>query len=245
MRHIINKEQNADSSDLHFALNQTLMTEKKPTPREIALESREASGARLQSPSAARNRDPIRDVFLKTMPGAGKFLEIGGGTGEHGVHLAKALPGATWHTGDPDPASRASIAAWIETAGLENLMGPHAIDVTAALWGVEDAAPFAGVISLNMIHIAPFEAAEGLFAGAGRLLGSGGKLFLYGPFSREGVHIAPSNEAFDASLKARDPRWGVRDLERDIAPLAQKHALARTEIVEMPANNFSVVFTKN
>lgn len=220
------------------------MTEKSEGPRETALEAREMSGARLFSPSAARNRDPIRDVFLKTMPRAGKFLEIGGGTGEHGVHLAEALPKATWQTGDPDPALRASIAAWIAQSNLHNLIGPHAIDVTATSWGVEDAAPFNGLVSLNMIHIAPFSAAEGLFAGAGRLLASGGMLFLYGPFSRRGVHTAPSNEAFDASLKARDANWGVRDLDRDIAPLAQKNTLSLTNIVEMPANNLSVIFRK-
>jgi len=220
------------------------MTNKSEPPRSIALESRETSGERLFSPSAARNRDPIRDVFLKTMPKAGKILEIGGGTGEHAVHLAEALVDAIWHTGDPDPASRASIAAWIAQSNLHNLVGPHAIDVTAADWGVEDGAPFVGLVSLNMIHIAPLAAAEGLFVGAGRLLAPGGKLFLYGPFSRDGVHTAPSNEAFDASLKARDAKWGVRDLERDIAPLAQKNALTRIDIVEMPANNLSVIFRK-
>ena len=221
------------------------MTKKSKNTHEIALEPRETEGARLYSPSAARNRGPIRDVFLNSMPHAGKILEIGGGTGEHGVYLAGALPDAVWHTGDPDPSSRASIAAWIADSDLGNLVGPHAIDVTAANWGVEDAAPFDGLVSLNMIHIAPFAAAEGLFGGAGRLLAPGSKLFLYGPFSRGGVHKAPSNEAFDASLKARDERWGVRDLERDIAPLALKNALTRIEIVEMPANNLCVIFRKN
>ncbi len=221
------------------------MTEKTEPPRDIALEPREKSGERLYSPSAARNRDPIRDVFLKLMPRAGKILEIGGGTGEHGVHLARALPDTTWHTGDPDPASRASIAAWIAETKLHNLTGPHSIDVTAAVWGVEEAAPFDGLVSLNMIHIAPFAATAGLFAGAGRLLAPGGRLFLYGPFSRDGVHTAASNEAFDASLKARNANWGVRDLERDIAPLAQKDALTRVDIVEMPANNLSVIFRKS
>lgn len=220
------------------------MTEKSEPPKETALEDRGVAGERLFSPSAARNRDPIRDVFLKTMPNAGNILEIGGGTGEHAVHLAEALPGAVWRTGDPDPSSRASIAGWIAETKLHNLVGPHAIDVTATEWGVEEAAPFDGLVSLNMIHIAPFSAAEGLFAGAGRLLARGGKLFLYGPFSRDGVHTAPSNEAFDASLKTRNANWGVRDLERDIAPLAQKNALTRIDIVEMPANNLSVIFRK-
>jgi len=210
----------------------------------IALEDRETAGERLFSPSAARNREPIRHVFLAHMPTAGRILEVGGGTGEPAVCLAQALPDVEWLTGDPDPASRGSIAAWIAEADLANLKGPHAIDVTADAWGVEDAAPFAGLVSINMIHIAPFDAATGLFAGAGRLLAPGGKLFVYGPFTREGAHTAPSNEAFDASLKSRDPRWGVRDIEHDLAPLAQKNALALETVVEMPANNLSLVFSK-
>ncbi|WDI33142.1 DUF938 domain-containing protein [Hyphococcus flavus] len=213
-------------------------------PKKIALEDRANAGQRQFSPSVARNRDPIRDVFLKFMPDAGKILEIGGGTGEHGVHLAAALPNVRWLTGDPDAASRASIAAWIAETCLANLAKPHAIDVTTGEWGVEKEAPFDGLVSINMIHIAPFEAAQGLFTGAGRLLRAGGKLFLYGPFSRRGIHTAPSNEAFDASLKSRDPRWGVRDLEQEIVPLAQKNALMLEHTVEMPANNFSVVFRK-
>lgn len=212
--------------------------------KETALESRTASGAKLQSPSAARNREPIRKAFLDAMPHAGKFLEIGGGTGEHAVHIAAALPGAMWFTGDPDDAARASIAAWIKESGLPNLRGPHAIDVRAADWGVAEHAPFDGVVSINMIHIAPFEAAEGLFAGASRLLKPGGALFLYGPFSRNGEHTAPSNEAFDASLKARDPRWGVRDLDLEIAPLAKKCGMNLHSTVEMPANNLAVMLRK-
>lgn len=214
------------------------------SPKETALESREKAGEKLYSPSTARNRAPIRDVFLNAMPNSGKILEVGAGTGEHAVCLAGALPSVTWVTGDPDAPARASIAAWIAEAGLSNLTGPHAIDVTEKTWGVEAQAPFDGLVSINMIHIAPFAAAQGLFAGAGRLLAAGGKLFLYGPFSRNGVHTAPSNEAFDASLKARDPRWGVRDIERDIAPLARKNALGLERIVEMPANNLSVIFRK-
>ncbi len=213
-------------------------------PKETAFEDRGAEGARLFSPSAARNRDPIRDVFLKHMPSRGAILEIGSGTGEHAVHLAAALPGVTWLPGDPDPQSRASIAAWILRSGLANLAPPHAIDVAAAGWESAVAAPIDGVVSINMIHIAPFEAALGLIGGVGRLLQPGGKLFLYGPFSRDGKHTAPSNAEFDRSLKARDPRWGVRDLEQDVAPIARQARLVLEEAVEMPANNFSVIFEK-
>jgi hypothetical protein len=202
----------------------------KPT-KETALESRAQAGEKLYSPSTARNREPIRDVFLNTMPAKGKILEVGAGTGEHAVCLAQALPSVTWMTGDPDAPARVSIAAWIADAKLPNLIGPHAIDVTAEEWGIETQAPFDGILSINMIHIAPFAAAQGLFAGAGRLLAL--------------VHTALSNEAFDGSLKARDPRWGVRDLDREIAPLAQNNALALEQVVEMPANNLSVIFRKN
>ena len=218
------------------------MTEPK-TP--TAPEAGAPPDARLFSPSTARNWRPIRDVFVEHMPNAGTILEVGAGAGEHAVRLAEALPRVQWRTGDPDETARASIAAWIAAAGLPNLSGPHAIATGDADWGVDDLAPLAGLVSINMIHIAPFSAARGLFAGAGRLLGRGGKLFLYGPFSRNGAHTAPSNEAFSASLKARNPDWGVRDLEQDIAPLAHEAALRLQTIVEMPANNLAVVFVKS
>ena len=211
--------------------------------KEIALEERGRNERRMFSPSAARNRDPIRDAFLKVMPRAGVILEIGSGTGEHAVHVAAAALELVWRPGDPDAASRESIAAWTEHLGLTNVAAPHAIDVTAADWE-QGGASVDGVVSINMIHIAPISAAEGLIAGAGRLLRPGGRLFLYGPFKRRGAHIAPSNADFDASLKARDPRWGVRDLDFEIVPLAAAAGLALEEIVAMPANNLSVVFRR-
>lgn len=213
--------------------------------QKVALEQRATAGERLFSPSAARNCDPIRAVFLKYMPESGKILEVGSGTGEHAVHLAASLPNAEWRAGDPDPASQTSIAAWIAHAGLSNLKGPHAIDVTSPDWGGEDDAPFAAIVSINMIHIAPFAAAEGIVAGAGRLLANDGKLFFYGPFSRNGAHTAPSNAEFDRTLRERNPAWGVRDLDRDILPLAQKAELSLEHVVEMPANNLSVIFKKH
>lgn len=211
---------------------------------EVALEARESDEDRLFSPSAARNRDAIRDAFTNLMPSSGKILEIAGGTGEHAVHIASGIPELDWLTGDPDETARRSIAGWIAASALPNLRGPHKIDVTAPLWGVEDEAPFDGLVCINMVHIAPFEAARGLFAGARRLLGPNGKLFLYGPFSRKGRHTAPSNAAFDESLKSRNTRWGVRDLEQEIAPLGEENALHLERVVEMPANNLTVVFGK-
>lgn len=211
--------------------------------REIALETRTTKSARILSPSAARNRDAIRDVFLKRMPTSGAIVEVGSGTGEHVAHLAAAAPGLVFHPGDPDAASRASIAAWTAFHGLTNIAPPHAADVAAPNW--HDAfAPCEGVLSINMVHIAPFDAARGLFAGAAALLKPEGRLFLYGPFKRNGAHTAPSNEAFDASLKSRNPRWGVRDLDREILPLAAAGALRLVAVEDMPANNLSVVFER-
>ena len=215
------------------------MTDRK----EIALETRAEEQARLYSPSAARNRDAIRDAFLGHLPGQGTIVEVGSGTGEHVVHLAAATPWLLWRPGDPDAASRASIAAWTTHVGLMNVDPPHAADVTARDWHREVGAAD-GVVSINMIHIAPFAATEGLFSGAAAILGPGGRLFLYGPFSRNGAHTAPSNEAFDATLKSRDPSWGVRDLDLEIGPLAAKMEFDLKEVIPMPANNLGVVLVR-
>lgn len=198
----------------------------------------------MYSPSAARNRDAILEVFLAHMPRAGAALEIASGSGEHGAYIAARLSGLIWLPGDPDETCRASIAAWTAHAGLQNMRPPHAIDVTEEDWTKTVAEPVSAVVSINMIHIAPFDAAKGLIAGAGELVQEGGKLFLYGPFSRDGEHVAPSNAAFDETLKSRDPRWGVRDLERDILPLTEKAGLRFETAIAMPANNFSVIFVR-
>lgn len=211
------------------------------TAKEIALEAWAREEQRLFSPSAARNRDAIRDVFLATMPRAGVILEIGSGAGEHAVHIAAAAPDLRWLPGDPDAAARASIAAWTAHLKLANVAAPHAIDVTATGWD-QGLQSVDGVVSINMIHIAPLDAARGLIAGAARLLKPAGRLFLYGPFARNGAHTAPSNAEFDASLKARNPGWGVRDLDLDIAPLAAASGFDLESAIDMPANNLSVVF---
>lgn len=211
---------------------------------ETALESRAAERERLFSPSAARNRDPILAAFLAHMPQEGAILEIGSGTGEHAVHLAAALPHLRFLPGDPDAASRRSIAAWAAHSRLANVAPPHDLDVAEAGWERRVERPVSGVLSINMIHIAPFAAAEGLFAGAGALLQAGGRLFLYGPFAREGRHVSISNAEFDRSLKARDPAWGVRDLENEIVPVADRSGFGLCAIVAMPANNLSAVFAR-
>ena len=182
-------------------------------------------------------------MLTRVLPKNGIALEIGSGTGEHVICFAKALPGLVWLPSDPDSASRASIKAWSAIEGLANVRAPVAIDVREGVWGVEDDAPFDAMISLNMVHIAPWEAALGLLAGAGRLLRPDGVLVFYGPFMLGGTHTSASNAAFDADLKRRDPRWGVRDVD-DLVGEAAPHGLELLELVEMPANNLSLVFVK-
>jgi len=213
--------------------------------RKTALEDRANDGDRLYSPSAGRNRDIIRSVLIEHMPAEGIVLEIGAGTGEHAVHFASSLPHIRWAPGDPDAASRASIAAWITESGLTNLDQPHAIDVSTDRWAdYEEESSLAGIVSINMIHIASFAATKGLVAGAGRYLRDGGVLFVYGPFTRGGHHNAPSNKEFDEVLKNRNAQWGIRDLDDDIMPIATEVGLKLETVVEMPKNNLSVVLRK-
>jgi SAM-dependent methyltransferase len=196
------------------------------------------SAAALTSPSVARNREPILAVLRRVLPAGGIVLEIASGTGEHAMHFAAALPELTWQPTDRDPEARRSIAARRAAAVLPNLLPPLELDAAAPSWPVERAD---AIVAINMIHIAPWSAAEGLMAGAARLLAPGGILYLYGPYQENGRHTAPSNAAFDASLRARDPEWGVRDVGA-VAELAARHGLALAERVAMPANNLSLVF---
>jgi SAM-dependent methyltransferase len=197
-------------------------------------------GART-SPATARNRQPILDVLSVRLPDGARVLEIASGAGEHAVFLAGALPRVNWQPSDPDPVGRASIAAWRAQAGLPNLAAPLALDARdQATWPTE---PVDAVVCINMIHISPWATAEGLMAGAGRLLRPGGRLFLYGPYIEADVPTAPSNLAFDESLKSRDPAWGLRDLA-DVQALAAKSGLAFVERIAMPANNLIVAFEK-
>src|ERR1043165_5697619 len=175
----------------------------------------------LVAPSAARNRDPILAVLREVLPAAGTVLEIASGSGEHAVHFAAALPHLVWQPTDPDAQARRSIAAHAARAGLPNLLPPLELDAAAAVWPVARAD---AIVSINMIHIAPWRAAEGLMAGAARVLPPDGPLYLYGPYRQHGRHTAPSNAAFDESLKMRDPAWGVRDLDEVVA-LAGPHGL--------------------
>lgn len=215
------------------------MADKPP----VALEDRgEGGDGRRYSPSTARNREPIRDVLKAHLTLPARVLEIASGTGGHGAFLVEELPGLDWTYSDIDPPSLESQRAWRGEDATGRLHGPLEIDASSEDWGAaEQLRGWDAIFCANMIHIAPFEAATGLIAGAGRLLKADGKLLLYGPFARDRV-IAPSNAAFDVSLKGRDARWGVRDLDRDLVPFAQKAGLQLDAVVEMPANNLTVVF---
>lgn len=217
------------------------MADKPP----VALETRgEGGDGRRYSPSAARNREPILSVLKPRLPQPARLLEIASGTGEHGAFLTAEMEGLDWIYSDIDAASLASQRAWQAADGTGRLHGPLTLDASGDDWNeAERPAGWDAIYSANMIHIAPFAAAEGLIAGAGRLLRAGGLLILYGPFAREGVMVA-SNAAFDESLKSRDPSWGVRDLERQIVPLAREAGLTLQDIIEMPANNLTVLFRK-
>jgi SAM-dependent methyltransferase len=193
------------------------------------------------SPSTARNRDPILEVLRPRLPERGTVLEIAAGAGEHAVHFAGGLPGLQWRPSDPDPAALVSIAAWRKQASLANLLPPIRLDAADA-----DTWPeghFDVVVNINMIHISPWTASAGLMHGAGRVLAPGGLLFLYGPYIEADVPTAPSNLAFDASLKARDPAWGVRHLD-DVKALAGQSGLDLAERIAMPANNLALFFRR-
>ena len=197
--------------------------------------------ARQYAPATARNREPILAVLRRVLPATGRVLEIASGSGEHAVFFAGAMPGLQWQPSDPHEGARQSIAAWIAHAKLPNVLPPLAIDAAESDWGA--AGPFDAVLAVNMIHISPWRATLGLFAGAARLLAPGGLVFLYGAYRRDGRHTSPSNEAFEQWLKGLDPAYGVRDLA-DVEKVANANGFALRQTVEMPANNFSVVFAR-
>jgi SAM-dependent methyltransferase len=201
----------------------------------------EASDPRLYHPHVARNRGPIVEVLRRVLPPRGLVLEIAAGSGEHAVSFANALPPSLmWQPTDPDARALASIAAHRAAADAANLLAPVLLDVTTARWPVERAD---AIVCCNMIHIAPWRVSEGLLAGAQRTLPTGGVLYLYGPYKIGGRHTAPSNEAFDADLRGRNPEWGIRDLA-DVTELAEHHDFALVETIQMPANNLSVIFRR-
>ena len=197
---------------------------------------------RREAPAAARNRDPILEVLRRHLPDQGLVLEFASGTGEHIVHFAAALPALSFQPSDPNETARASIDDWARTRRLANVRPALALDTASAThWPVDDVA---AVVCINMIHISPWQATVGLIDGAARALLAGGVLYLYGPYRRAGHPTAPSNEDFDRDLRSRNPAWGLRSLE-DVAALAAIQGFGAPTVIEMPANNLSVVFRRN
>jgi SAM-dependent methyltransferase len=192
---------------------------------------------RQHAPATERNREPLLAVLREVLPDRGTVLEVASGTGEHAVFFAAAMPGLQWQPSDPSPSALRSVAAWTAAAKAPNVQPPLLLDASSARWPIDQADV---VVCINMIHIAPWEAAQGLLRGASRILPPGGPLVLYGPFRQAGRELEPSNAAFDADLRRRDPKWGVRRLE-DVAAVGERHGLHLERIVAMPANNLTVV----
>lgn len=196
----------------------------------------------MASPAVARNTDAILAILTAHLPAQGRVLEIASGSGEHAVAFARALPLTTWTPSDPSPDARASIAAWATDAALTNLK--PVLDLDAARPDDWPPVDVQAIVCINMIHISPWSATEGLMAGAARILPDpGGLLVLYGPFREADIPLALSNEAFDASLKSRDPAWGLRDFDAVVA-LAKTHGLHLTRRAAMPANNLMLLFRR-
>ena len=199
-----------------------------------------SADARLFSPAAERNRAPIAAVLRRILPASGLVLEIASGSGQHVAYFAAEMPGLSWQPSDPDPGARASIALLSADTGLSNIATPLDLDTTAASWPIERAD---AIIAINMVHPSPWPATLGLLEGAARLLPAGAPLYLYGPYRRDGYELAESNRAFDDYLRQRNPEWGIRRLET-VSAVAAEAGLDLAEIVEMPANNLSVVFRR-
>jgi SAM-dependent methyltransferase len=193
-----------------------------------------------ESPAAERNKQPIADVLAPLLSAGGTILEVASGTGQHAEHFARCFPACVWQPSEPDLELRAAAGARVARAALPNLRVPLELNVLAGEWPPLSAD---AVLCINMIHIAPSRATGALLAHAERLLAPGAPLILYGPFKRGGQHTAPSNAAFDASLRARNADWGVRDLD-EVAALAARHGFAPAEVVSMPANNLTVVWRR-
>jgi SAM-dependent methyltransferase len=193
------------------------------------------------SPATARNRQPILEPLAPRLPEGARVLEVASGAGEHALYMAQALPGVRWQPSDREPEALVSIAAWRDASGLANLAAPIRLDAAdPEAW---PPGPFEAVVCINMVHISPWAATEGLMAGAARVLTPDGRLILYGPYLEAEVATAPSNLAFDESLKLRDPGWGLRDLA-DVKALAAGQGLAFAERIAMPANNLIVIFER-
>jgi hypothetical protein len=195
---------------------------------------------RRYAPATVRNRDFILDVLRDVLPMTGVILEIASGSGEHVVHFARNLPNLVFHPSDPDPDALLSVATWVKGADVANVRAPIVLDASKSPWPVASAD---GIICINMVHISPWDATVGLIKGAAAILPPGSPLYLYGPYKRKGFAMAPSNQAFDQNLRDRNPTWGLRDLEA-VAAIARSAGFSVPTIIDMPANNLSVVFRR-
>jgi SAM-dependent methyltransferase len=196
---------------------------------------------RLASPSAARNREAIAEALAQVLPQEGLVLEVGSGTGEHVVHFARVMPHLAWQPSEQDVVCLRSISAWVAVGAQANVRQPVFLDVASAEWPIAAAD---AIICINMIHIAPWSAAQALLGGASRILPAGGTLCLYGPYRVAGTHTSASNRAFDAQLRATNSEWGVRDLDA-VSSAARGFNLDLERTFQMPANNLIAVFRKS
>ncbi|MGB5314028.1 MAG: DUF938 domain-containing protein [Polyangiales bacterium] len=192
------------------------------------------------APAAERNREPILEVLRRVLPASGTVLEIASGTGQHAVFFSERLPPLRWQPSDPAADALRSIRAWVSEEARENLLAPIDLDVRSKPWPVARAD---AMLCINMIHVSPWEASEALFEGAQRLLSADAPLVTYGPYRVHGEHTAPSNAAFDQSLRSRNPRWGVRDID-ELSELATRTGFTLEESVLMPANNMTLVWRR-
>ena len=200
--------------------------------------------ARQYAPATQRNREPIFKILSKIIPANSNILEISSGTGEHAIFFAERLQSCRWIPSDLNPGALQSIMGWKDACLIDNLESPLLIDVAQDKWQQQVAnLEINAIVNINMIHIAPWQACTGLITGASRILPPGGVLYLYGPYKRNGEHTAPSNASFDRSLRDRNPLWGVRDLS-EVVTTAQAHNFKLQQVIAMPANNLSVVFSR-
>jgi hypothetical protein len=196
--------------------------------------------SRQFAPATQRNREAILAVLRDVLPAEGLVLEVASGSGEHAVHFAAAFPDLVFQPSDPDPAALASIDAWARDSRLPNLKPAMRLDATAREWPLARAG---AILCINMVHISPWAATEGLIRHAAGLLATGAPLYLYGPYRQSGVPLAPSNAVFDDSLRRRNPKWGLRELDA-VAALAAAAGFGGPQVTAMPANNLSVVFRR-
>jgi len=192
------------------------------------------------APAAERNRQPILDVLRRVLPSAGLVLEVASGTGQHAIFFSERLPSLRWQPTDASSEAVQSIGAWVDETARENILAPLDLDVRSPQWPIATAD---ALVCINMIHISPWETTEALFHGASKLLAGGAPLITYGPYRLHGEHTAPSNAAFDQSLRSRNARWGVRDID-ELLDLGGRTGFALEERVGMPANNMTLVWMR-